>query len=92
MIRASGSHGFADVVWFRLNGLGSVMEGLELIRNNGWHAEPDGNAVPDPFLYGFYKFTGRGLNKHWIWVLPIADGYGQTLFIQAKTKLGKKKK
>lgn len=92
VIRASGSHGFADVVWFRMNGLGTVIEGLELIRANKWHAEPDNSKVVDPFLYGFYRFTGRGMNKHWIWVLPIADGYGQTLFIQAKTQLNKKKR
>ena len=91
VIRASGSHGFADIVWFRERGLGDVMEGLELIRSNGWYAEPSTTVVPDPFLYGFYRFT-RGLNKHWIWVLPVEGQAYQVYFIQAKTKLGKKKK
>lgn len=90
--RSAGSHSCIDVTWMRENDdtVGSVMEGIELIRTNGWFAEPDTGKVPDPFLYGFYRFT-KGLNKHWIWVRAVDDGMTQVLFIQCKTKLGKKK-
>lgn len=95
VIRASGSHGFADVIWHRETDrsdkvCGTFMEGLELLRTNGWFAEPHIAKAPDPFLYGFYRYT-KGTNKHWIWVLPVDDGMNQVLFIQAKTRLGKKK-
>lgn len=89
-IRASGSHGFADIVWFRLSGIGTVNEGLEHIHSAGWFPMTDLTHVPDPFIYGYWRYT-RGLNKHYIWVLPVGDGYGQVLLIQCKSKLGRKK-
>jgi hypothetical protein len=46
--------------------------------------------IPDPFLYGFYRYT-KGLSKHWIWVRAVDDGMTHVLLIQAKTRLKKKK-
>jgi hypothetical protein len=94
--RSAGSHSCIDVTWVRekVHGheaiIGTAMEGVELIRSSGWLAEPSTSIVPDPFLYGFYRFT-KGLNKHWIWVRAVDDGMTHVILIQCKTKLGKKK-
>ncbi len=88
--RSAGSHGPWDVVWFRESGLGTINEALEQIRGEGWFPQQDLSVVPDPFLYGFFRYT-RGLNKQYIWCLPVGDGYGQVLLIQVKTKQGKRK-
>jgi hypothetical protein len=88
--RTAGSHGFFDVVWWRPAGKGTVMEGIEQIHNEGWVPEPHLNNVPDPWMYSYFRYT-RGLNKQWIYALPIADGYSQCILFQMKTKLGKKK-
>jgi hypothetical protein len=93
VIRASGSHGFADIVWFREKYKlpGTALEGLELLRMNGWLPEPDSRIIPDPFQYSFYRFL-RGLSKHWIFVRVVDDGMSHVILIQAKTRLGKKGK
>jgi hypothetical protein len=88
--RTAGSHGFFDVVWWRMKGVGSVMEGFEQIHSEGWLPEPDLSKVPDPWMYSYYRLT-RGINKQWIWCLPIADHYSQAILFQMKTKLGKKR-
>jgi hypothetical protein len=88
--RSAGSHSCIDVTWFRERAVGSAFNGVELIRTSGWFAEPSTAIVPDPFLYGFYRFT-KGLNKHWIWVRAVDDGMTHVILIQCKTKLGKKK-
>jgi hypothetical protein len=89
--RSAGSHSCIDVTWMREKDKipGTAMEGLELLRLNDWHPEPSTNKVPDPFLYGFYRFTGRALNKHWIWVRVSDDSLTHALFIQCKTRLKK---
>jgi hypothetical protein len=79
------------VTWIReKSGPGTAMEGVELIRSSGFFAEPSTAIIPDPFLFGFYRFT-RGLNKHYIWVRAVDDGMTHVILIQAKTRLGKKK-
>lgn len=88
--RSAGSHGFFDCAWWRMCGLGTVNESLEHIKGEGWFPIADLSVIPAPYLYGFFRFT-KGLNKQYIWVLPIADEYSQCLLIQCKTKLGKKK-
>jgi hypothetical protein len=89
--RSAGSHSCVDCVWMREKYKlpGTAMEGLELLRMNNWLPEPDSRLVPEPFLFGFYRFT-RGLNKHWIWVRVSDDGMTHCLFIQCKTKLKRK--
>lgn len=88
--RTAGSHGDFDVIWTRRNTecCGSVLEGLEQIRNDGWLPEPDSRKVPEQFTYGFFRFT-RGLNKHWIWVEPVDGSLRQVVLVQCKTKLRK---
>lgn len=83
--RTAGSHGFADVMWWRMAGLGSVHEAFEHIKGDRWFPMPDRSQIPDDFLYGFFRYT-RGLNKQYIWVMPIADEYSQCLLIQCKVK------
>jgi hypothetical protein len=95
--RSAGSHSCIDVTWVREKDKlpGTAMEGVELIRTSGWFAEPSTDKVPDPFLYGFYRFT-KGLNKHFIWVRAVDDGMTHVILVQCKTRLatkkGKKKK
>jgi hypothetical protein len=91
--RSAGSHSCIDVTWLRAKDKlpGTAMEGVELIRSSGWYAEPSTSIIPDPFLYGFYRFT-RGLDKHWIWVLAVDDNMNHVLAIQCKTQQNKKKK
>jgi hypothetical protein len=91
--RSAGSHSCIDVTWVREKDKlpGTAMEGVELIRTSGWFAEPKTTMIPDPFLYGFYRYT-KGLNKHFIWVRASDDGMTHAIFIQCKTRIGKKKK
>jgi hypothetical protein len=89
--RTAGSHGFVDVIWWRMCGLGSVQEAWEHIKGAGWLPTPDLSTVPGPFLYIFFRFT-RGTNKQYVWALPVADGYSQCVLWQCKTKRGKKKR
>ena len=89
--RSAGSHSMVDVTWCRENDKvrGSIIEGLELIRTNGFSAEPDMRKVPDFFQHGFWRYT-KGLNKKWVWVRAVDDGTTQVILFQCKTKVGKK--
>jgi hypothetical protein len=91
--RSAGSKSCVDITWFReKDGLaGTAMQGVELIRTSGFFAEPSTSIVPDPFLWGFYRYT-RGLNKHWIWVRAVDDGMSHVILIQCKTRLATKKR
>ena len=91
--RTAGSHGFFDVVWWRPTGLGTVLQGFEQLTQagQGWCPEPDLSKLPGPWMYSYFRFT-KGINKQWVYALPIADGYSQCILWQMKTKLGKKGK
>ena len=91
--RTAGSHGFCDVLWWRMTGLGPVNQGFEQLQQEGWCPRPTVSDLPGDWMYAFWRYTSaRNLDKQEVWAIPIADGYSQTILWQAKTRKNRRRK